>query len=244
MSSGRHLRPLLLCALSLLIAAPAIAQTPRPTANPLPPPVDRSGSIQARKNLATAKTDVDKAQAALTEVVNKLRADFENGDEWKEAAAAQKEAQTQHDALRKPIVEAVKKTPAYLKAETDKRKAEEEIANYRLSGTSGDPVIAAANKRVAAVTEMNRIEDQALDANPKFVEWKKKLDEANAQVNALKRKFDTSLATDMAYMEARKAVDTAKEQHVQAQKSLTQALASEAEAEKARREAIRQSRQY
>src|SRR5688500_5797682 len=160
MSRRGTIATLSLCALLLSISAEAFAQA---QPNPLPPPVDRSGSTEGRKKVAMAQAEVKKTEAALTEIVNKLRSNFETGEEWKAASAAQKEAQSEHDNLRKPIIESVKKNPAYVKAEADKRKAEEQLADYRLSRVTGDPVLVAAQKRADAGVEIVRIETEALN---------------------------------------------------------------------------------
>jgi hypothetical protein len=241
MSRFAPFRPLFACALMLCVSASAFAQTQQPP-TPLPPPVDRSGSINARKQVQTAQAEKEKAQAALNEIVTKLRTDFEAGEEWQAASKAQKEAQAEHDALRKPIVEAVKKKPAYVKAEADKRKAEETLADYRLNNIIGNPVIEAAKNRADASAELTRLENDALSADPKYVEWKKKLQEANVQVAALKKQFEASVPMDMNYMEAKKAVDAAQEQVVLATKQVTEALAREREAEKQRAAQIQQLR--
>src|SRR5947207_3138183 len=74
-----------ICALVILIAVPVMAQTQTPAQNQLPPPVDRTGSTEANKKIAAAKAEVTKAQAALTEVVTKLRTDFEAGQDFQTA---------------------------------------------------------------------------------------------------------------------------------------------------------------
>src|SRR3954467_6711132 len=76
----------------VFVAAPVMAQTQSATSQ-LPPPVDRSGSTEAKKKITAAEAEVKRAQAALAEVVGKLRTDFEAGQDWQNAAAAQKQAQ-------------------------------------------------------------------------------------------------------------------------------------------------------
>ena len=108
MSKLHGIRPFLICGLMIVFASEALAQAQRATPSQDPPPVDRSGSIQARKKIADAQSDVTKAQAALTEVVTKLRTDFEAGKDWQDAQAALKQAQMEFEVAKKPVIEAVK----------------------------------------------------------------------------------------------------------------------------------------
>ena len=103
-------------------------------------------------------------------------------------------------------------------------------------------MIKAATKRADANAALTKIENDSYNSNPKFVEAKKKLTEATAEVNSLKKQFETALAADAGYLEAKKAVDTAQEQTTTANKELASAIKQEAEAEKARQQQIRDSR--
>ncbi|HEV8378228.1 MAG TPA: hypothetical protein VGP99_05220, partial [Tepidisphaeraceae bacterium] len=105
-----------------------------------------------------------------------------------------------------------------------------------------EPILKAVNKQADATAEMMKLENEALNAEPKVVEARKKLAEANAAVAMLKKQFDTSLAADTNWQEAKKGVDTAQEQVVAANKDLKEALAREKDADKARQEQIRQTR--
>ncbi len=238
MFACRSLSPLAASALLVLIGAVAMAQSQ----SPLPPPVDRTQSTEARKREQNAKLEVTRAKGALDQLTTKMKNDFEAGDDWQKASAALKSAQAEYDALRKPLVEAMKKRPDYVKAEQDKVKAEQEIADLRSSGTFGDPMIKAATKRAEANSALGKIETDAFNAEPKFVEARKKLAEATTQVASLKKQFETAMAGDKDYQEAKKAVDTAQEQQTLAGKELAAAIKQEAEMEKARQEQIRQSR--
>src|SRR2546421_1294476 len=121
MSRFRFVPRLAAPALVLLMATLALAQSQAQ----LPPPVDRTQSTEARKREANAKMEVTRAKLALEQLTTKIRTDFEGGEDWQKASAALKSAQTEYDALRKPIYEAMKKRPDYVKAEQDKIKAEQ-----------------------------------------------------------------------------------------------------------------------
>jgi hypothetical protein len=235
MCECRFLRFLAVCA--LLISGLAMAQQSQ-----LPPPVDRTQSAEARKKAQAAQLEVIKAQGALTQVVTKMRTDFEAGSDWQTAQTALKTAQAEYDAARKPIVDAMKKRADYQKAETEKAKAEQELAELRANGTIGEPVLKAINRRADALADMTKIETDLMNAEPKVGEARKKLADATAEVAQLKKQFDTSIQGDTGWQEAKKAVDTAQEQVTLANKELTDAAKREAEAEKQRQEQIRQSR--
>ena len=240
--SCKSLIPLFVVA--LLMAAPLQAQTQNPnsSSNALPPPVDRSGSTEARKKITAGEAEVKRAQQALADVVAKLRTDFESGQDWQNAAAAQKQAQADYEAARKPVVESVKKKPAYLNAEKEKAEAEKELNDLRAKNTIGEPILKAVNKQSEAANLLMKLENEALNADPKVVESRKKLADANTAVAALKKQFDGSLAADTNWQEAKKGVDTAQEQVASAQKELKDAIAREKDADKQRSEQIRAAR--
>jgi len=234
--------PLVICGL-IAFATHAMAQTAqRTTASQDPPPVDRTGSIEARKKITAAQSDVTKAQSALAEVVSKLRADFEAGKDWQDATAALKQAQMEFDAAKKPVIEAVKKNFKYQQAERDKAEAEKELADLRARNVIGDPILKAVNKQADATSDMMKMENEAMSADPKVVEARKKVSEASMAVALLKKQFDSSLGADAGWQDAKKGVDAAQEQIGTAQKELKEALAREKEADKQRQEQIRQNR--
>ncbi len=242
MSTLRVAFPFVICGL-IALATGAMAQTAqRATPSQDPPPVDRTGSIEARKKITTAQSDVTKAQAALTEVVTKLRTDFEAGKDWQDATAALKQAQAEFDTAKKPVIEAVKKSFKYQQAEKDKADAEKSLADLRARSVIGDPILKAVNKQADATSEMMKMENEAMNSDPKVVEARKKLSEASMAVALLKKQFDSSLGTDAGWQEAKKGVDTAQEQVATAQKELKEALAREKEADKQRQDQIRQNR--
>jgi hypothetical protein len=231
-------------ALVILLCVPLHAQTQSQSSgsNALPPPVDRSGSTEAKKKITAAEAELKRAQQALADVVAKLRSDFEGGQDWQTAATAQKQAQADYEAARKPVVEAVKKKPAYQSAEREKADAEKELNELRAKNTIGEPILKAVNKQSDAANLMLKLENEALSADPKVAEARKKLADANTALAALKKQFDGSLAADTNWQEAKKGVDTAQEQVVGGQKELKEALAREKDADKARQEQIRQTR--
>ena len=233
-----------ICALAILTAAPLHAQTQSSSSSSsaLPPPVDRSGSTEAKKKITAGEAELKRAQQALAEVVTKLRTDFEAGQDWQNAAAAQKQAQADYEAARKPVADSVKKKPAFANAEKEKAEAEKELTDLRAKNVIGEPILKAVNRQSDAANLMMKLENEALNADPKVVEARKKLADANTALAALKKQFDGSLAGDMGWQEAKKGVDMAQEQVVLAQKELKDALAREKEADKARSEQIRQTR--
>jgi hypothetical protein len=242
MMNNRRLCTFWICALVVIVASQAMAQTQSPTKSQDPPPVDRTGSIEARKKVQAAQADVTKAQASLNEVVGKLRTDFEAGKDWQDAQAAQKQAQAEFDAARKPVIETVKKNFKYQSAEKEKAEAEKQLADLRARNVVGDAILKAVNKQADATSDMMKMENEALNADPKVVEARRKLAEATAAVIALKKQFDSSLSTDAGWQENKKAVDMAQEQVATANKELKDALAREKDADKARQDQIRQSR--
>ena len=233
-----------LFALAFVFSASLMAQTRTqdPGSNALPPPVDRSASTEAKKKITASEADTKRAQQALADVVAKLRSDFEAGQDRQNAAAAQKQAQADYEAARKPVVEAVKKKPEFQSAEKEKADAEKELNDLRAKNVIGEPILKAVNKQSDAANLMMKLENESLNADPKVVETRKKLAEANTALAALKKQFDGSLAADTNWQEAKKGVEMAQEQVATAQKELKEALAREKDADKQRQDQIRAAR--
>jgi len=119
-------------------------------------------------------------------------------------AAAQKQAQADYEATRKPIVESVKKESALPQCGEGKGGGEKELNDLRANNTIGEPILKAVNKQSEAANLMMKLENEALNADPKVIDTRKKLADANTGAGAaLKKQFDGSLAADTNWQEAK-----------------------------------------
>jgi hypothetical protein len=194
-----------------------------------------TASSAVRKQVTEATADLTKAQATLAVKKAELRMDAEKTDEWAKALEAQKKAKEDMDAAAKPVLEALAAKADYQKLLADKKTAETRKETLRLNGAGPDKLYDAAMKVVTAQTAIKKLEDEALAADPKFTEAKKRYTEATAALAALQKKFDDGLKTNPEYKTALDAVAAAQEKVTTARKAATDAAKTDAEANRQRR---------
>ena len=210
---------------------------------PPPPPVDRSASIQSRKDLTAAGAAVNQAGASLASTVAILRREFEKTPEWVSAQAAVKSAKAALDLVAIPAMEALAKRPDYKAAKTAKENAE-----AARDALGPDPKITVDDRQRAATAvfdakkAVTKLETDAMDADPKVVAAQAKLAAANALVATVLSHFDESVKQNAEWQAGAKTLDEKKQAQIAAQKTLADALAKEAVAERERQKQIAQGR--
>lgn len=207
----------------------------------IPPPVDRSGSQKAAADMKAAEAEMQKASVAMSAAQAAARKEAESSANWKAAAEALKTAQTEYDAVRKPVFDALKAKPEYQKAKAEKEKADAERDAIINSDTSTpDQRINAATSVMTAGAVVSRMESDAMAAEPKCAEAKAKLTAASQAVEQLEKEFKESVKNNPNFTTARTNHDAAKQRLDQARQHLAQCRKQEADAERARQEQIRQ----
>src|SRR5947208_852060 len=131
MSKLHGIRPFLICGLMIVFASEALAQAQRATPSQDPPPVDRSGSIQARKKIADAKVvEARKKLAEATTAVALLKKQFDSsvGTDagWQENKKAVDMAQEQVATAQKELKDALAR-----EKEADKQRQDQIRQNRR-----------------------------------------------------------------------------------------------------------------
>ncbi|MGE5608567.1 MAG: hypothetical protein ACM359_04895 [Bacillota bacterium] len=182
----------------------------------------------ARKRLTEAQTELKKAKAELDKAVGKLRAEFRKGDEWTKAQADQKQAQQELEACRKAVLENLKSKPEYQKAVAEKTKAEATRVQLREQEAPPDKMVDALNNAMATAAAVTKLENDAIAADPKASDAKKRLAEATDTLDGLEKQFLESVKANPDLETARAAVKTAEEQVTQAQTSLKDTAKQEA----------------
>ncbi|HEX4792217.1 MAG TPA: hypothetical protein VH370_00405 [Humisphaera sp.] len=105
-----------------------------------------------------------------------------------------------------------------------------------------DEIEQAATTRMKAGLEKHKMEQMALDNDPKVIAAKDKLDQANKDWVALQPQVEEALKSDPDYPKAKEALDTAEKKLTDAKKALAEASATQAKAAEAARKAAEQSR--
>jgi hypothetical protein len=215
----------LLCVLVAVFFSSAVAE-----AQTYPPQPDPAATRAALQKLAQAKDELKKATGALQPLRAKLQDQFKQGSEFQAAFSAYRQAQAEFEATRKPVLDALRTTKAWKDADAENRKAEEDVENLRNKGAGPDEMTPAASKAMEVGTKLTKLEGDAVAADPKSQEVRKKLVEANSKVAALWKQFEDGVKSDSAWQQALKDIDTAKQNIATAEKELAVAQAKDGEA--------------
>src|SRR5437868_9375878 len=107
---------------------------------------------------------------------------------------------------------------------------------------TADDIEQAAQARMKAGLEKRKMEQTALDNDPKVIATKDKLDQANKDWAALQPQVEEALKADPDYPKAKETLDQAEKKLTEAKKSLADASAAQSKAEAERRKSESQSR--
>lgn len=186
----------------------------------------------ARKRLAEAESQVHKAKLAMSAATAKIRKEIEGTPQWKQAAAAAREAQGAFTSVAKAVRDRVSKEPAYKSAAAvrDQRRAERDALRVDPK-TPQDKVIESAVAVLNAESAVRRIEQQAMEKDPAAVESKRQMNETNAKLAELRKTFDDKAAQDPDYQSAKQQLETASSQFADARKQLSEAQSQQAAAQ-------------
>jgi len=164
---------------------------------------------------AAARAQVNRARGEMEFVRVKLRKTFEASPQWRQASADLKQAQTDYDVASKPVLEKLRADPKYRQATEQKTDAKRDVAEAHADvvqdrgGTTPatqpvtGEVVEAANASLAAGQELSRLEQSALDADPKVTDAKNRRDVAAAKVRALEDGFEADLMNNTGFQQAK-----------------------------------------
>jgi hypothetical protein len=189
---------------------------------------DNDGRDRSAENqqAAAARAQVNAARSQLEFARNAIRKNFEASPQWTQASADLKRAQTDYDLASKPVLERVRADPRYRSAAEEKKEAKQEVAAAhtdaaRQTGAATPAtqpvtgeVVEAANASLAAGQVVSKLEQEALDADPKVTDAKARRDQAAAKVQALEKAFEADLLNDSGYQQAKTKLDAAEAQLV------------------------------
>jgi hypothetical protein len=214
--------------------------TPRPEA---PPPIDRSASTKARRDVNAATADVNKSTNEVAAIVARLRLQFEQTPEWKDGQAVLKSAQAEYDAARHSLLETLNSQSDYRSAKASREKAEAEREALRNDPNAAPDVrMRVATAVFESVKAASKLESQALASDPKAAAAEAKVAEAKKVLAESLKRFEASLPGDADWQAATKVVEEKKQVLAAAQKGLTDVLAQEAVAERERQKQMAQAR--
>ncbi|MDP9174849.1 MAG: hypothetical protein M3O30_13440 [Planctomycetota bacterium] len=205
---------------------------------PYPPAVDTSGSQEANRKLVAAEADLSKAQLDIRSITNPLRAAFEAKPRWITATEKLKDAQSDYDAARDPILRKLHESEKYRAIGTERDRLDQHIESDRADGASEMHVVDAATQKLAMSQQLSHMESTALEADPKVDRARDAMTSAAEAVRELNQEFEANLRTDPSIKAARDALEAATAAVVAARAELNAALEKEAREDAQRRQQI------
>jgi DNA polymerase II large subunit len=156
----------------------------------------------------TGQTEIQKANAQLVAVTAKLRAKFEETQDYKDAAAEQQTAHTDYNAAQKSVQESLASNPQYAAALEARKQAEDKLAAAR--SESPETVPQLATEAMKARVAVKDIEKNLGGKDESLVKSKAQMDAADEKVAKLHASFEASMKTDPDYVAAKSALDAAR----------------------------------
>lgn len=218
--------------LALGVAGTALGQTANQPQSPL---------VAARKQVTDAQVAVKAAQTLVDQAKLKVAATFKTTNpDYAKAEAELAKSKQGMEAAKLAAQAAVKKKPEYIAAATTKVKAQDEIRTAAATGGTADPALSTTIG--AQATIMSRLESQALESDPKFLEAKAKYAEAAKAAEVFKTQLDEAYKVDPEYTtvlqtwtQAQQTLTTAQENVKNVSKSEGERMRAESKARAASR---------
>lgn len=207
-------RSLLIAVLVLLMPLAVWAKKPKNAPPPPPAPAaTEPAPSQLSQDIAAqteAKTELDQANKALTDLVAPLRPAFEQTPEWTKAQQDLQQAQADLATAKDAITNNLASNPDYQAALAQKTKAQEDLKTARDNGdTTPETLTPLANSILDANTKINKITKEAAESDTSVRDAQTKVIAAQQVVDQLNTKFLNSLADNHDYTTAKAAVDAA-----------------------------------
>lgn len=212
--------------------------------NGLPMPADRTASIEARRELESAKTELTEAMSAnagisSVAIENELLAT----EEYRQALIDLRRAQADYDNVRRPIFEALRADTYYRELEQKQQQRQKVIRNLVMTGRgSFDWLFPHAMEAMEIRQRMTREQIMALSQAPEVEDARERMLMAAARVRAIKAERLAQVNNSEAVRNNKQRLDAAREKVRQAQAAYNRALAAEAEYEQLRQQYLAELR--
>ena len=183
--------------------SPKESQTNRKNTVPTPPADSSTPS-----EVTAAEAAVTKDQAALNDITEKLRTQFDASPDVTAANAGLKSAVTAYDAERQSLLAALQSKPEYKQALADKQEAQKKVDElHKTEGSSPASIAEAATASMNAGKVLSQMEADALAADTKAVSLKSDVTAASDKLTAMKKQFNDDLAKDQNWSTAKATLD-------------------------------------
>ncbi|HMO25476.1 MAG TPA: hypothetical protein PKB10_04340, partial [Tepidisphaeraceae bacterium] len=208
-------------------------------ANGVPPPIDRSASLNARRELEAARIALFRAESSLNSTMLSVDRELRTANPYTDAIRNLRVAQREYDRARLAVRDELKYDPYYRDDRARKHAAQQEIARLVESGTiTFDAVAPMATAAMRAGMRMTTAETIAYATEPSVEDARQRMLHAAAVVRQLNDAARAAAPSDPRVRDARQDLASAKDRLDRANRSLAEALRREAQLERARAETM------
>lgn len=194
-------RRICLWAILLVAAVPVVGYAADPT-----------DAIFARNRYFSAKSELNRIHI-------QLERQFLQSPAWSTARASLIDASGRLLTLRRPLIDAVRSSPAYQRIWQQKYTLEKQLEDVYAAPPSAardTDIYALANRLLDLRQSLTQLESEALDAEPAIKQTKQELVAANDQLRALWDQHTRSIPADPSWQRAHRRMETAYAQWIAA----------------------------
>jgi|GEM_PF-5692810 len=164
----------------------------------------------AEADVAWAKGQQEEAISNLATIQTNLKLAFEATPEYIDAKQALADAQADHDAKQKVILDGLVDNADYKAAVQARDDAAKAVQDARDSGVTGAPFVELLNQRMAQSKPVTDLQNASLAKDADFAAAKKKLDAARAAMKAIQTKGDNATRANKEYSRSQVELNKAK----------------------------------
>lgn len=170
--------------------------------------------VVASARAARCRAILHLSEKQLEESIRDAQWTFENSAEYKDAAAAEKQAYDAYNAERQRALKSVLDDPKYQAALQLVDELSDKITKYRAIAKPGqiprEELLALASQKLQYASDAHNMEREALDKDAAVQDARQKMVQASAKANALRNAFDNSIRMNPQIVQARHSLDQAR----------------------------------
>lgn len=170
--------------------------------------------VVASARAARCRAMLHLSEKQLEDSIRDAQWTFENSAEYKDAAAAEKQAYDNYNAERQRALKAVLNDPKYQAAVQLADEVADKIAKYRAMAKPGqiprEDLLALASQKLQYASDAHNMEREALDKDAAVQDARQKMVQASAKANALRNSFDNSIRMNPQIAQSRHSLDQAR----------------------------------
>lgn len=170
--------------------------------------------VVASARAARCRAMLHLSEKQLEDSIRDAQWTFENSAEYKDAAAAEKQAYDNYNAERQRALKSVLDDPKYQAAVQLVDELSDKIAKYRAMAKPGqiprEDLLALASQKLQFASDAHNLEREALDKDAAVQDARQKMVQASAKANSLRNAFDNSIRMNSQIAQARHSLDQAR----------------------------------